>query len=183
MRVPCSRQPLGANWHLGKPRPSVDSPGVKLNPPFEWASTSGNTKAQKAGLGDPVPTNAPVLFCAVLGLRWMNPNSKSLSATLVVLYTFPPSPCCPQSLWPIYQSTYLPTVSHNPSSYPLPLLPSLVCHYGKVHAFCRVESHARFQAAKLVSCSGIDICYSLKMTSTSASTVCICLGVHPICHP
>jgi hypothetical protein len=54
-----------------------------------------------------------------------------------------------------------PLVSHNPSSYPLPFLPSPIYHYEKVHAFCKVESHARFQAAKLVSCSSIDICYFL----------------------
>jgi hypothetical protein len=91
----------------------------------------------------------------------------------------------PFSLLPPIPVTYLPI--HLPTSSfiqpsllpPLPFgEPSLpLC----VHAFCRVESQVRLQAAKLVSCSGIDICYSLKMTSTSASTVCICLGVHPIC--
>ncbi len=111
---------------------------------------------------------------------WISTLSPSVPPWLFFI-NFPPFPCCPQSLWPIYRSTYLPPVSHNPSSWTLSLSPSPVCHYGKVHAFCRVESHARLQAAKLVSCSGIDICYSLKITSTSASTVCTCLGVHPIC--
>ncbi len=91
----------------------------------------------------------------------------------------------PFSLLPPIPVTYLPIHLRTsnftqPSLLPPPPFaePSLpLC----VNAFCRVESHVRLQAAKLVSCSGIDICYSLKMTSTSASTVCICLGVQPIC--
>jgi hypothetical protein len=183
MRVPCSSQPPGANWHLGKGPPSGDSPGVKLNPPFKWASTSGNTKAEKSWPGWPNTHQCTSSVSSIVGVQMDNSNSKSLSATFVVLYIFVPSPCCPQSLWPIYRSTYLPPVSHNPSSYPLPLLPSPVCHYGKVHGFCRVESHVRFQAAKGSHGQNIDICYSVKMTSTSASTVWLCFGIHPICQP
>ncbi len=125
----------------------------------------------------PTPTNAPVLFCPLLGFRWMNPNSKSHLGCPLFFSPFSLLPPIPVTYLPIHlrtssftQPSLLPTPPFAESSLPL-------C----VNAFCRVESHVRLQAAKLVSCSGIDICYSLKMTSTSASTVCICLGVHPIC--
>ncbi len=55
----------GANWHLGKAPPSGDSPGVKLNPPIEWASTS----TIRAGVTQP-----PWLHQFRLGWTQVHPN-------------------------------------------------------------------------------------------------------------